>query len=71
MTLIEPLLTPIPGEVNSRTGSASGGAVVIEASNLGRAFRSKMVLRNVDIRVHESEIFGLLGPDGAGKTTLM
>ena len=71
MTLIEPLITPEPGELELRTGTASGRAVVIEASNLGRAFRGRMVLRNVDIRVHESEIFGLLGPDGAGKTTLM
>ena len=66
MTLIEPLLTPTP---ESSRGDAA--RAVIETRNLGRAFRGRMVLRNVDIAVHESEIFGLLGPDGAGKTTLM
>ncbi|MGB5145675.1 MAG: ATP-binding cassette domain-containing protein [Porticoccaceae bacterium] len=47
------------------------GAVIIHTEHLGRAFRRRMVLRNVDISVYEGEIFGLLGPDGAGKTTLM
>ncbi|MBK6960548.1 MAG: ATP-binding cassette domain-containing protein, partial [Gammaproteobacteria bacterium] len=46
-------------------------AAIIQTEQLGRAFRRKMVLRDVNITVYEGEIFGLLGPDGAGKTTLM
>ena len=30
-----------------------------------------MVLRDVNLTVNKGEIFGILGPDGAGKTTLM
>jgi ABC-2 type transport system ATP-binding protein len=47
------------------------GEIIIQADKLGRAFKSKIALRDVDLVVHKSEIFGLLGPDGAGKTTLM
>ncbi|MBV1932390.1 MAG: ATP-binding cassette domain-containing protein [Porticoccaceae bacterium] len=44
---------------------------VIITKNLSRAYGDKMVLRDVNLSIRESEIFGLLGPDGAGKTTLM
>ena len=44
---------------------------IIETHNLGRAFNKKLVLKEVDLTIYEAEIFGLLGPDGAGKTTLM
>jgi len=44
---------------------------IIDAQNLGRRYGRQWVLSGVDIRVQHGEIFGLLGPDGAGKTTLM
>jgi len=45
--------------------------IVIEAHGVGRAFRGRGVLAAVDLSVARGEIFGVLGPDGAGKTTLM
>lgn len=43
----------------------------IRTSGLGRRFAGRPVLTGVDLEVQQGEIFGLLGPDGAGKTTLM
>ena len=45
--------------------------IVIEASGLGRAFGDMWAVRGLDLVVRRGEIFGLVGPDGAGKTTTM
>jgi lipopolysaccharide export system ATP-binding protein len=37
--------------------------------NLGKSFRRRPVLRNVNIALERGEAVGLLGPNGAGKTT--
>ena len=46
-------------------------ASVIEAHDLGRRFGRTIALEHIDLQVKEGELFGLLGADGAGKTTLM
>jgi ABC-type multidrug transport system ATPase subunit len=43
---------------------------VIESSAISRKFGKTLALNNVTFSVNESEIFGFIGPDGAGKTTL-
>lgn len=43
----------------------------LEVKNLVRYFGEKKVLDNVSLKVGPGEIFGLLGPSGAGKTTLI
>ena len=43
----------------------------IEIQNLGREFGQLWAVRGVDLSVNKGEIFGLVGPDGAGKTTVM
>jgi len=43
---------------------------VIEADHLTKHYDDVAALRNVSLTVDEGEIFGLIGPDGAGKTTL-
>lgn len=44
---------------------------VINISNLYKSFGDKEVLKGIDFKVDEGEILGVLGPSGAGKTTLI
>ena len=39
----------------------------ITMEHVGISFQKKMALDDVNIRVSEGEIFGFLGPSGAGK----
>ena len=41
----------------------------LSASNLYKAYKKKVVLKDVSISVNSGEVVGLLGPNGAGKTT--
>jgi len=43
----------------------------IRTEALSRAFGDVQAVDAIDLDVHEGEIFGLVGPDGAGKTTTM
>ncbi|MDE7332902.1 MAG: ABC transporter ATP-binding protein [Lachnospiraceae bacterium] len=43
----------------------------VEMRNIVQKFGEKEVLKGIDLKIHEGEIFGLLGPSGAGKTTLI
>lgn len=43
----------------------------IEASNLSKSFGAVTAVDSLNFKVEEGEIFGLVGPDGAGKTTTM
>ncbi len=43
---------------------------VIESSGIFKSFGAAKALEDITFSVGESEIFGFIGPDGAGKTTL-
>ncbi len=43
---------------------------VIEAAGINKSFADTHALNDISFSVNESEIFGFIGPDGAGKTTL-
>lgn len=45
--------------------------VTIAANNIVKSFGSKRVLDGISFDVRKGQIFGLLGPSGAGKTTLI
>lgn len=42
----------------------------INAENISKTYGRVKALDNVSIKVNKGEIYGLIGPDGAGKTTL-
>lgn len=44
---------------------------VIQIKDVCKAFDQRQVLNNISLSVEEGEIFGLLEPSGAGKTTLI
>jgi len=43
--------------------------IVIETNRLTKRFKHVTAVDGIDLRIRRGEIFGLLGPDGAGKTT--
>jgi len=45
--------------------------IVLKADRVSRMFGSRRALNQVTLDVHQGELFGLVGPDGAGKTTLI
>ncbi len=44
---------------------------IIKVQNLSFRYGDQMVLGGVDFEVNRGEIFGFLGPNGGGKTTLV
>ena len=46
-------------------------ANAIEAGNLRRTFNGTVAVEDVSFSVADGEVFGLVGPDGAGKTTTL
>lgn len=44
--------------------------VTIGIENVSKSFGQVKALNQIDLAVEQGEIFGLIGPDGAGKTTL-
>ncbi|MGZ5487223.1 MAG: ATP-binding cassette domain-containing protein [Candidatus Aminicenantales bacterium] len=43
--------------------------LAVETQGLGKTFEMVEAVRSLDLTVREGELFGLVGPDGAGKTT--
>jgi lipopolysaccharide export system ATP-binding protein len=62
------------GAVRSSERVSTGPRLVADnpgliARNLGKSFKKRPVLRDVNVSVQRGEAVGLLGPNGAGKTT--
>jgi ABC-2 type transport system ATP-binding protein len=61
----------------SDAGRRDDSDVIVEARNLSKIYRDfwgrskKVALKPLDLEVRRGEIFGLLGPNGSGKTTTM
>ncbi len=49
---------------------ASGATSVVQVKKLGHAYGDRPALDDVSFDVRPAEIFGLLGPNGSGKTTM-
>jgi lipopolysaccharide export system ATP-binding protein len=43
---------------------------IIEFENISLAYGNRLILDNISFKINESEIFGMLGPNGVGKSTI-
>ena len=43
----------------------------VRIAGVSKKFKKQQVLQNVDLEIEDNEIFALIGPSGAGKTTLI
>lgn len=55
----------------TRTEATSPGRTVVEASKLVKQFGDVRALDGLDLSIRKGESFGLLGPNGSGKTTFI
>jgi ABC-2 type transport system ATP-binding protein len=65
------MIPPLPGKQEVRENNVTGdqNAVALELSSLTKRFGEITAVDNLSFRVKYGEIFGLLGPNGSGKTT--
>ena len=43
---------------------------IIEFENISLSYGNRLILDNINFQINESEIFGMLGPNGVGKSTI-
>ncbi|QGY46002.1 ATP-binding cassette domain-containing protein [Maribellus comscasis] len=56
---------------NSLSPGEGWGDAVIGINQISKSYDETHALKRISLKVNEGELFGLIGPDGAGKTTLM
>ena len=44
---------------------------ILAAKNISKSFGKRIVLRKIDMHLNQGEMLGLLGSNGAGKSTFM
>ena len=60
----------ITSENNPSTTTYKEHKVVITVKGLAKSYGTLVAVKGIDFTVQQGEIFGLIGPDGAGKTTI-
>ena len=50
---------------------SAAAPVIVRLEELGRRFGDLVAVDRLSLEVHRGEMFGLIGPDGAGKTTTL
>ena len=43
---------------------------IIEFNNVSLSYGNRLILDNINFKINESQIFGMLGPNGVGKSTI-
>ena len=43
---------------------------IIEFQNVSLAYGNRLILDNISFKINEGQIFGMLGPNGVGKSTI-
>lgn len=59
------------GSSDNQNGNLISGSSRIQIKGISKEFGTHKVLNRIGVCIGEGEIFGLLGPSGAGKTTLI
>ncbi len=59
------------GSFLSNGSEGNNGEVVIQTHGLTRDFKKLRAVDGLDLTIRKGELFGLIGPDGAGKTTTL
>jgi ABC-2 type transport system ATP-binding protein len=69
----EPAAVPVDGPAAAApattTPAAAPADVVVSLRGVSRAFGDRVVVRDIDLDVHEGTVLGVIGPSGSGKTT--
>jgi ABC-2 type transport system ATP-binding protein len=60
-----------PATVSLVSQDSRRNDVAIVASNLRKAYGAVEAVKGIDLEVRQGELFGLIGPDGAGKTSVL
>src|SRR5262245_36872004 len=61
----------MPTAAPSSSAGRPSGEPAIVAEGLTRRFGDRVAVDHVDLRIGVGEVFGLLGPNGSGKTTII
>ena len=43
---------------------------ILKLDNISLSFGSRQILENINFEINKGEIFGMLGPNGVGKSTI-
>ena len=43
---------------------------IIEFENISLSYGNRLILDNINFKIYQNEIFGMLGPNGVGKSTI-
>jgi ABC-2 type transport system ATP-binding protein len=67
----DPPFLPLPRAVSPKHYLEQDAAIAIGAQNIRKTFGSFQAVKGVNLDIHYGEIYGLLGANGAGKTTMI
>ncbi len=59
----------LPTSIVETTSASSGNVPIIRVGGLQKRYGPLLAVKGIDFEVYAGEIFGLIGPDGAGKTS--
>lgn len=63
-------VAPLTGRIDTAQGTLAPAVPAVEVSQLNFSYGERQALSDVSFTIARGEIFGLLGPNGGGKTTL-
>ena len=43
---------------------------ILKLQNISLSFQNRQILENINFEINQGEIFGMLGPNGVGKSTI-